>query len=158
MAYRPVALFCVYPMRLLTRFSDDMADDLRTHLKLWGTKRAFGISIRRFAKTQPSNAMIETLLRVRKQHDQCFQQRRISVSCKSETWSVFRMTKNHRFSAAGNMISVSNDKKTLFFRSKKHDQCFESRKIIVFLQQETWSVFRITKNHCFAAARNIIRA
>ena len=65
--------------------SDDMADDLRTHLKLWGTKRAFGISIRRFVKTQPSNAMIEALFHVRKQHDQCFQQRRISVSCKSET-------------------------------------------------------------------------
>ena len=85
MAYRPIALFCVYPIRLLTRLSDDMADDLRTHLKLWGTKRTFGISIRRFAKMQPSKAMIETLFHVRKQHDRCFRQGRISVCCKSET-------------------------------------------------------------------------
>ena len=72
MAYRPIALFCVYPTRLLTRFSDDVADYFRTHLKLWGTKRAFGISIRRFAKMQPSKAMIETLFHVSKEHDQCF--------------------------------------------------------------------------------------
>ena len=64
--------------------------------------------------------------------------------------------KHHCFLALRNMINVSNDERSVLPSSGKHDQCFEWRKIIVFLQQETWSVFRMTKNHCFPPARNMI--
>ena len=113
MAYRPIALFCVYPMRLrrgaLGRRGGWPQDPSQTV----GDETSF----RNIHTAFRENATI-------KRYD------RNIVSCWEAPWSMLPTRKNQCFLQVRNMISVSNDKKSSFFCSRKHDQCFESGKNI----------------------------